>query len=1275
MKTTPMRTNESAAGSTRLLHRLTAALLALVLAASAALPVFAADTAPTDTIYINSVSDLLAFADKCGFDQWSKGKTVILQEDLSLEDTEWAPVASFSGAFKGNGHTISDVSLVGAYSPAGFFGILEEGGSIQDLTIKGVVNPAGTQKTAGGLVGTNYGTIINCTFSGAVHGEEEAGGLVGRNETSGTIDHSTSRAMVSGAYATGGIVGYNLGVITGCTNVGAVNSEYQESALDMEGLPATLLELVKKDMGDDLSNNISNVSSDTGGIAGRSSGLILSSANAGDVGYAHVGYNVGGIVGRTDGLISGCVNQGLVQGRKDVGGIAGQAEPYVELDLDQSTINRLRTELDTLHTMVNGAADDMDGSTSLLNTDLNTLNSQMDTAVQAARRLQEQGGDYFDEVADEVDRTGDLISDTFTRLEPVMDTGVDALDKMTTAVGQLKWVTAEMAAEMLTASTALAKASSGAHKASDALDSSKQGLEQISKGLDDLIASLPGKDDSGLSSAISTILGGYSSVSGDAVDDHIKTAISLLQVANSAMSILSLGSGMSGQMKLLTTGLGLLRSATLLADDGQLASAGKQVTRAVGNMAGRATQIGALLGNTANLVSEQGNPQMASALTSMSGALGNVGDQLGNLEDILDKLGFNTGNISSGNASIQAGLDSLSDAAQDLGKAADDFDKSLDILKTNSALTSATLGHMSASLGIMAEGMSGLTSMTSQAADIVHWLAEQDPIHVPRPSSEMTATKDELFDAVTNMTDQMSTLNRDMLSASNTLTSNLRSINDQINVVSNLLLDAVEEISDPGSKNIFEDESENLTAQNEGKIEGCTNRGTVEADMNVGGIAGTMAVENTLDPEDDDKDENRSLLRTEYTISAVVMNCVNEGTVTSKKKAAGGICGEMDLGYITGCEAYGKVDGNNKVGGIAGHSSAKLISNWAKCELTGSKYIGGIVGQGADSVLTGNSCIIKDNRAMVEIHEPDDDGDDSEVALSTSSSNTDGQYWGAISGGQDGTFTGNLFVSDTLRGVDRISRAGQAEPIDYDTMRALEGAPKGFQKLTLTFMADGHIVDQRTFTYGASFTEADYPELPQKDGYLAEWNTPVLDDLHLDTVVTALYTSYTPALKSIDVRINGRPIFYVDGLFGGSNALSVTSQTPSGVANATEQWLLDFSDDGQETHTIRYLPQGKQGSVYVQQDGKWIKVPTDTFGSYITFTAAGTEIVMAFVPKGIPLWELCGGTVAALLVAAFLARKLIHKRKARKAKKNAAPVEELDTPIESDDQSTEQHTK
>ena len=69
----------------KLLRRLTAALLAAVLTLSIALPVFASDD--SDTIYINSVSDLLSLAKSCAYDQWSVGKTVVLQQDLSLEET------------------------------------------------------------------------------------------------------------------------------------------------------------------------------------------------------------------------------------------------------------------------------------------------------------------------------------------------------------------------------------------------------------------------------------------------------------------------------------------------------------------------------------------------------------------------------------------------------------------------------------------------------------------------------------------------------------------------------------------------------------------------------------------------------------------------------------------------------------------------------------------------------------------------------------------------------------------------------------------------------------------------------------------------------------------------------------------------------------------------------------------------------------------------------------------------------------------------------------
>ena len=161
----------------KLLRRLTAALLAAVLALSIALPVFASDDG--DTIYINSVSDLLSLAKSCAYDQWSVGKTVVLQQDLSLEGMFWAPIPSFSGQFKGNGHTISDLTVSGEYSPAGLFGIVEEQGSIESLSVRGIVSVSDSaDTTTGGIVGINHGTLISCQFTGVVTGDCEVGGIV-----------------------------------------------------------------------------------------------------------------------------------------------------------------------------------------------------------------------------------------------------------------------------------------------------------------------------------------------------------------------------------------------------------------------------------------------------------------------------------------------------------------------------------------------------------------------------------------------------------------------------------------------------------------------------------------------------------------------------------------------------------------------------------------------------------------------------------------------------------------------------------------------------------------------------------------------------------------------------------------------------------------------------------------------------------------------------------------------------------------------------------------
>ncbi len=81
--------------------------------------------------------------------------------------------------------------------------------------------------------------------------------------------------------------------------------------------------------------------SDTGGIAGYSSGSIVNCIYTGSVGYPHIGYNLGGIAGRTSGFISQCRNEGSITGRKDAGGIAGQIEPHIQTVMSQDYIETL----------------------------------------------------------------------------------------------------------------------------------------------------------------------------------------------------------------------------------------------------------------------------------------------------------------------------------------------------------------------------------------------------------------------------------------------------------------------------------------------------------------------------------------------------------------------------------------------------------------------------------------------------------------------------------------------------------------------------------------------------------------------------------------------------------------------------------------------------------------------------------------------------------------------------------------------------------------------
>lgn len=147
--------------------------------------------------------------------------------------------------------------------------------------------------------------------------------------------------------ATGGIAGLNEGIIRHCTNTGSINTNNVDASLSLSDIQIdTTLDLANL-----TTSQTFLTTTETGGIAGTNTGLIAGCKNTGTVGYEHVGYNIGGIAGSTSGYLRSNTNEGAILGRKDVGGIAGQVEPYVAVTVSESTKDQLQTQLQDLKTL------------------------------------------------------------------------------------------------------------------------------------------------------------------------------------------------------------------------------------------------------------------------------------------------------------------------------------------------------------------------------------------------------------------------------------------------------------------------------------------------------------------------------------------------------------------------------------------------------------------------------------------------------------------------------------------------------------------------------------------------------------------------------------------------------------------------------------------------------------------------------------------------------------------------------------------------------------
>lgn len=304
-------------------------------------------------LHISTEEELAALAADCALDSWSRDKYVVLDGDIVLSGNSEIVIPSFGGVFEGGGHKISNLRIETAGSAQGLFRYIQEGAEVRSLSVSGRVQPGGSQNRVGILAGVNYGRIIDCSTAGSVAGDGSAGGVVGVNEASGEIRRCSSAAAVSGAHETGGICGRNSGVLNNCSNSGGINTYSKDITYDLEDITLENLESL---------NSMSNVKAhtDTGGIAGYSEGKIYYCSNTGTVGYQHVGYNTGGIVGRLhQGYIQNCTNHGRIYGRKDVGGIVGQMEPFLEIRYLNDKLQEIDREADRLISLLDRANEDI----------------------------------------------------------------------------------------------------------------------------------------------------------------------------------------------------------------------------------------------------------------------------------------------------------------------------------------------------------------------------------------------------------------------------------------------------------------------------------------------------------------------------------------------------------------------------------------------------------------------------------------------------------------------------------------------------------------------------------------------------------------------------------------------------------------------------------------------------------------------------------------------------------------------------------------------------
>lgn len=1302
------------------INRLFSLLLCLLLTAGLCAPSLAAAAEETTVIRIYTVRDFIDFAEQCTLDSWSRDKKVLLQADLDLSLTAFRPIATFGGTFDGQGHTISGLNLRPNGEVQGLFRYIQPTGVVKNLTVCGIIMPSDHKAVIGGIAGMNRGTITKCTFDGTLRGETSIGGIVGINQTSGQIINCSFRGELIGQHYVGGIAGQNLGSVVRGRNDGQINTVEVKATIDPEGLDLEQL------------NSAANMPActDVGGIAGFSSGTLQSCTNNGSVGYPHVGYNIGGIVGRQSGYVDNCVNNGFVQGRKDVGGIAGQMEPQLMLKYDQTALDQIWGELDTLEGMIDGFLENTDGSANRLTDDIKGLSDSASTVKDAVADLSDAAVQWADSGIGQINDASARVSWVMERITPVTDTLVSAMDQIESAVDSVSVgldnmsLAAQYGADAAEAmKLAMEDLQSALDEAQTSLSLMETAMEQISLGLGDREVYETALDNTvlavrtftnafyGISSALNSLYQAMEQVTDWVLNDpawiSLRTEIGNLRDAFSQVA--GAVSGISDALNAIVNDTDLQHGTALLAQAvselmegvqtlsaamegvitayeefragntdralealdtafalldpalGKLSQGADSLTQGIElitNSQALQTQLPLLkaeLGVLAEGLSETNNATNGihaaldqlelsdvpeTALTKVRNALGlllihinSISDAMWLFSHTIDDLEQNLDleQLETAWETLQSSVSSLESAADALGGTSEDMADAMDLLSQAADSLSAGLDQFSNAGTTLSDAFGTLEQAVTDVNTILEELNDMPTIAFDDLETAVSDEGEALNTAADGLIDSFNKLNSTLRGEADLLTGDLQKINGQLGVITDLLQRFQQEQTAKESGDLLEDVSGDAAddTMTSGKISDCENVGSVAGDLNVAGIAGSIAIEYDFDPEDDLIVSGGRSIDFSYLSRAVIYGCINRGEITAKKNDAGGIVGLMDLGYAGFCQSYGPITSTagSYVGGIAGESYGAIDHCWAKCTLSAGNYVGGIAGFGS---------VIEHCRTLID-------------------ANFSTPFTGAVAGqmADDSILSGNLFVHHKLAGVDGVSYDGGAQPISYEMLIELEDLPTGFTEFALTFTADGKTVAVIPFRYGVGIDHL--PEIPQKAVHSSRWPELDYSALYFSRTVEALYTPYDTSLSDGQ----SLPHYLVDGSFGPDAQVSVVSTQVDWLSRSNDicqipAYTVTVTDPAAEqvSFTLHWrLPEEGSCDLWILENGAWIQHEYTPDGSYLLLTSSGGSLTFCLTPREhLPLWAWAAmgcGAIALIIIASAIAKK--SKRKAKTA--------------------------